>query len=105
MTPNDEGRLAEEEALAAREAATIGGDVKPATDDPAKQPLAEAGQGESEGFELAERELEESAGHGDSRGFPEEDMPDPEEPTDVAYGEADAAIPSDDSQSPTDDER
>jgi hypothetical protein len=51
--------------------------------DPAFEPLIEAGQGESEGFEEAERELEENATHGDGRGFPEEDIPEPEEATDA----------------------
>lgn len=99
-TPEDEARIAEEEAEAAREAARIGGAVPSQDDDPARRPLTEAGQGEAEGFELAEKELEESAAHGDSRGFPEGDRPDPEEPTDVEYGEADEPIPSDSSQSP-----
>ena len=65
---------AEEEQAAAAEAAAIGGQVSayPSTDDddlendPAERPLIEAGQGESEGFELAEHELEEHATHGDS---------------------------------------
>lgn len=79
--PQDEARIAEEEAEAAQEAARVGGEVKPESGDPARNPLTEAGEGEAEGFELAERELEENASHGDSRGFPEEDIPDPEEPT------------------------
>lgn len=33
--------------------------------DPAQRPLAEAGQGEAEGFEQAEQELVEHASHGD----------------------------------------
>jgi hypothetical protein len=64
---------AEEEQAAAKEAAGIGGTVSdyPPTDnddlenDPAERPLIEAGEGESEGFELAELELEENASHGD----------------------------------------
>jgi hypothetical protein len=64
----------EEEQAAAAEAAGIGGRVSdyPETDnddgenDPAQRPLIEAGEGESEGFELAELELEEHATHGDS---------------------------------------
>ena len=63
--------------------------------DPAFEPLREAGQGESEGFEEAERELEENATHGDGRGFPEEDVPAPEEETDAEYAEADEEIPPD----------
>jgi hypothetical protein len=61
--------------------------------DPALEPLIEAGEGESEGFELAEEELIENASHGDQHsdriagrdalGFdsPEEDP--------GTYGEAD----------------
>jgi cell division protein FtsN len=62
----------EEEQAAAAEAAAIGGRVSsdpPMEDDPeadpAQRPLIEAGQGESEGFELAEAELIEHATHGD----------------------------------------
>jgi hypothetical protein len=105
MTPEEQGRIAEEEAQAAREAARIGGDVPPDTDDPALNPLIEAGEGEAEGFELAEKELEENAGHGDSRGFPREDIPAPEESTEVEYGEPDEPIPSDSNQPPEEDER
>ena len=94
-TRAEEARVAEEAAEAAQEAAGIGGAVPPDTDDPERQPLAEAGEGESEGFELAERELEENAVHGGGRGFPEGDIPAPEEPTDVAYGEPDEPTHSD----------
>jgi hypothetical protein len=63
----------EEEQAAAAEAARIGGRVSPypetdnddGENDPAQRPLIEAGEGESEGFELAEHELEEHASHGD----------------------------------------
>ena len=40
------------------------------SDDPAEQPLIEAGEGEAEGFELAEKDLEEIASHGDQHRFP-----------------------------------
>src|SRR5438128_815690 len=58
----------EQEAAAAAQAARIGG--SPTSEDgdsvdEAQRPLQEAGQGESEGFELAERELIEHASHGD----------------------------------------
>ena len=51
--------IAEEEAeAAAAEAAKIGGPTPDDyVDDPAQRPLAEAGEGEAEGFELAEEEL------------------------------------------------
>lgn len=90
--------VADEEAeAAAAEAARIGGNGGYSdTDDPAKRPLSEAGEGEAEGFELAEEQLEEIAEHGDQHRFPvERDVPQPEEPTDAAYGEPDQAIPDD----------
>jgi hypothetical protein len=90
----EEEELAEEEAeAAAAEAARIGGDVPPDSDDPAEQPVIEAGEGE--GFELAERDLEESAGHGNQHRFPAEMAPPSEEPSEAAYGEADEAAPDD----------
>lgn len=58
----------EQEEAAAAQAAQIGG--SPTSEhadsvDEAQRPLQEAGQGESEGFELAEHELIEHASHGD----------------------------------------
>lgn len=89
--------VAEEEAeAAAAEAARIGGPAPDdPVDDPAQRPLAEAGEGESEGFELAEAELIDNAEHGDQKRFPDRDAPPPEEPTDTAFGEADEEIPQD----------
>src|SRR5579859_624562 len=64
-------RAQEETDRAAAEAAAIGGQASsappPADGDPgeAQRPLAEAGQGEAEGFEAAESELVEHASHGD----------------------------------------
>lgn len=62
----------EQEEAAAAEAGSIGGrssSEPPGTDadefDPAQAPLIEAGEGEAEGFELAEQELIEHASHGD----------------------------------------
>ena len=67
--------------------------------DPAMEPVIEAGGGESEGFELAEEQLIEHASHGDwggtaritehAEGFTEEAEPDPDQ-----YGEADDVAPS-----------
>jgi hypothetical protein len=92
-TPPDEPRedaLAAEEAdAAAEEAAQIGGVVPHDTDDPAQQPLIEGGQGEAEGFELAEKDLEDIAGHGDEHRFPGGVAPPPEEVQRAEYGEAD----------------
>jgi hypothetical protein len=68
--PESEFERRQEDAAAA-EAGSIGGRVSsdpPSSDgdvDEAQRPLAEAGQGESEGFEEAERELGEHASHGD----------------------------------------
>jgi hypothetical protein len=58
----------EQEEAAAAEAAQIGG--SPSSEnaesvDEAQRPLEEAGQGEAEGFEQAERELIQHASHGD----------------------------------------
>jgi hypothetical protein len=64
-------------------------------EDPARQPLTESGQGEREGFEEAERELEENATHGEGRGFPAEDVPAPEEDPGSEFSEADAPAPPD----------
>jgi hypothetical protein len=62
----------EQENEAAAEAAAIGGPASsyPSIDedgeaDPAERPLVEAGEGESEGFELAEHDLEDHASHSD----------------------------------------
>jgi hypothetical protein len=94
----DEEFVGEEEAEAAKEAAGIGGTVPADTDDPAQQPLIEGGEGESEGFELAEQDLEEIAEHGDEHRFPDglaqpEESQDPDE-----YGEPDEPIPPDENR-------
>jgi hypothetical protein len=70
-----------EEAEAAREAANIGGRSGMEDVPEEERPLAESGQGESEGFEQAEELLEERATHEDDRGGPLRDRPDPEPPT------------------------
>ncbi len=70
MTDEEEFE-AEQEQEAAAEAGGIGGRVssEPTEFDEeiseADRPLYEAGEGEAEGFELAEAELEEHASHGD----------------------------------------
>jgi hypothetical protein len=80
---------------AAAEAAKIGGDVPDDGEDPAGHPLSEAGEGEAEGFELAENALEENAAHGDQHRFPDRDATPPEEREQAERGEADEAIPAD----------
>jgi len=66
----DADLVAQETARAAADAGDIGG--RPSSEPPpiddvdeAQRPLAEAGQGEAEGFEQAEQELIEHASHGD----------------------------------------
>lgn len=58
--PLDEKLIEKEEEAAAGEAARIGGNVPRDEEEPARQPLTEAGEGESEGFELAEKDLQEA---------------------------------------------
>jgi hypothetical protein len=97
MGENERDPIAEEEAdAAAAEAARIGGPVPddPVTD-PAQRPLVEGGEGEAEGFELAEEELIDNASHGDQKHFPDADAPAPEEPSEAVYGEPDEEIPAD----------
>lgn len=67
---SDDDVVARETAEAAAEAAQIGGrtssEPPPVEEvDEAQRPLAEAGEGEAEGFEQAEQELIEHASHGD----------------------------------------
>jgi hypothetical protein len=88
-----------EEWLAAAEARAIGGigpavgGVDPEDDiDEALRPVYEAGGGEAEGFELAERDLVRNASHDDGEGFPELDEFTPETESDrstAEYGEPD----------------
>lgn len=91
----EDALAAEEAEAAAAEAAEIGGDVPADEEDPALAPLAEAGEGEAEGFELAERDLEDIASHGDQHRFPGSAAPPPEEPQQAEYGEADEEIKED----------
>jgi hypothetical protein len=87
---NKEEQLIEEEAAAAAaEAGKIGGEVPSDTDDPSQQPLIEGGEGEAEGFELAEERLEDIASHGDEHRFPDRDAPPAEDPEGADFGEAD----------------
>ena len=83
---------AEEIEAAARDAAAIGGRAGDEDLDPALRPLVEGGEGEAEGFELAEEDLIEAAQHGDSTADPLGDAFTPEVDglDDVeSYGEAD----------------
>ena len=73
-----------EAAAAAAEAAAIGGPNPNEDLDPAERPLAEAGQGEAEGFEQAERDLMGQASHEDAA------IP----PTEAAFGAEEAGAES-----------
>lgn len=88
-----------EERRAAAEAGAIGGrGPSVGGSDPdesvgeALRPVYEAGGGDAEGFELAERDLVRNASHDDGLGFPERDGFTPEKESDrssAEYGEAD----------------
>jgi hypothetical protein len=89
----------EQEDAAAAEAARIGGDPgsDPSPDeaderDPAQEPVREAGGGEAEGFEEAERLLIDHASHGDQHAARRvlEDAPDEvDDPRAASGGEPD----------------
>ena len=89
-----------EEREAARQAAAIGGSnpgvggADPSeVVDPAMIPVYEAGGGEGDGFELAERDLVRNASHDDGKAYPERDAFAPESESDrspAEYGEGDA---------------
>ena len=93
--PPDRRIVEEESDAAGAEAAEIGGHVDPVSDDPAREPLEEAGEGQAEGFELAEEELRDIASHGDQHRFPDRDVPPPEDREGIERGEPDEAIPED----------
>jgi len=99
MTETDPERdpIVDEEAeAAAAEAAEIGGPAPDdPVDDPAQRPLVEGGEGEAEGFELAEEELIDNASHGNQKRFPNRDASPPEEPSNAEFGEPDQVIPED----------
>ena len=88
----DEQLVAEEESAAAAEAAMIGGVAPRDVDDPAMDPVYQAGGGEQEGFDAAERDLIENASHGDQTANPLRDAFTPEVESDrstAIYGESD----------------
>jgi hypothetical protein len=91
--------LSEAEEEAAAEAGAIGGRTGEEGIPEAERPLAEAGEGEAEGFELAEEQLIESASHGDPSGNPLGDRFTPEDGGSeglAEYGEADEEHVSED---------
>jgi hypothetical protein len=105
-TPEDPLLRREEEAARA-EAARIGGPGPEYEGDEESRPLEEAGEGVAEGFEESERELVESAQHGDPRFAPQMNAPEPEEESDRAgavYGEPDEVDPTEVVRDPREDE-
>jgi hypothetical protein len=97
LDPPEDALLRREEAAAAEEAGSIGGARPDYEGDEADRPLEEGGEGEAEGFELAERDLVEEASHGDARRSPEADEFAPEDESDRAgavYGEPDEVDPT-----------
>ena len=84
--------VAEEESAAAAEAALIGGWAPHDSRDPALDPVYQAGGGEQDGWEAAERDLIANATHADGHGNPIRDALTPEIETDrstAIYGESD----------------
>lgn len=80
----------QEEDAAAAEAARIGGRSGMEDMDEAERSAAEHGGGEAEGFEEAEKLLEDQASHGDPAVDPLQDAPPVEPDRDPAvYGDAD----------------
>jgi hypothetical protein len=93
----------EQEVEAARRAAAaIGGRAGDENLDPAQRPLLEAGEGEAEGFELAEADLIDAAEHGAGSIDPLRNAFTPEsgDPPGARYSEADheasSELPADD---------
>jgi hypothetical protein len=83
----DDDFVAAEEAAAAAEARNIGGPrLDDAHGDEAFEAVAEAGGGESEGFELAEEQLIDNASHGGGRADPIGDAFTPEIESDERTG-------------------
>jgi hypothetical protein len=86
----DDKLVEDEEDAAREEAAGIGGRSGMEGLDEADRPVAEAGGGEAEGFEEAEKLLEEEATHGGPGGNPLSDASAAEaEEGPAVYGEAD----------------
>jgi hypothetical protein len=86
----DEDFVREEEKAAAEEARRIGGRAGDEDLPPDERPLSEAGEGEAEGFELAEKDLIDHAEDQEGEGTPRfDELGEEEEPDPATYGEAD----------------
>ena len=97
LEPSEDPLVRREETAAASEAARVGGRPPDYEGDEARRPLEEGGEGEAEGFEVAERDLGETASHGESRYSPEADEFTPEgesDRADAVYGEPDEVDPT-----------
>jgi hypothetical protein len=101
MSENEMDRETEferrEEEEAAAEARAIGGPAPEYEGDEEVRAVEEGGGGVAEGFEEAERDLVEAAGHGEHRHNPSEDEFPPEARSDEAtavYGEPDEVDPT-----------
>ncbi len=95
MAERDEDLVREQEEAAAAEAGGIGGRA-PDDVDEAERPLAESGEGESEGFELAEEQLIDHAEHTAGEGAPRlTQMGEEAEIDPSVQGEADTERPAD----------
>jgi hypothetical protein len=95
-TPEDP-LLRREEQAAAAEAGAVGGPRPDYEGDEAVRPLVEGGEGVAEGFEESERELAESAQHGDPRFSPDANASEAEAESDgstAVYGEPDEVDPT-----------
>lgn len=93
MEEREDELVRREEEAAGAEAASIGGRA-PTDADPAQEPVAQAGGGQAEGFEEAERELIEHAEHTAGEGIPRPDQMGEEAEVDrAAHGEADGPRP------------
>ena len=95
--PREDALAEREERAAAAEAGSIGGRRPDYVADEEQRAVEEAGGGVAEGFESAERELIEAAGHGERRHNPAEDEFPGEERADEAtaeYGEPDEVDPT-----------
>jgi hypothetical protein len=87
---NDEDYVRREERLAAAEAGGIGGEGSDEEYPPEERAVREGGGGEAEGFEDAEAELIENAGHGEGNPLPDAFSGEVESDRSGAeYGEAD----------------
>ena len=90
----------EETAAAAAEAGQIGGTAGDEDLDPAERPLVEGGEGEAEGFELAEDDLIEHASHGDQHSarppYYDAENVSEDDRVGIEYGEADREETSED---------